>query len=147
MSVNSNTSSRSDTSNLSPEDHANFATLPTLLKQWRDIQESKQKLVNQKAELLHGIREQDTRGAAMEQMIMTIMKKHGIGALDLKSSNARVLYRTSSRKAPIAKKSMENLVAEHLKSEEAAKGLLTFLDGKRETKVKESLIYEKNETS
>ena len=81
----------------------------------------------------------------MEQMIMGTMKKHSISALDLKSSNARVLYKKASRKAPIAKKHMEKLVAEHLKSDDAAKKLLEFLEDKREMKVKESLIYEKKD--
>ena len=146
MSVTSNTSSvRTDAPQLTAEDHAEFATLPTLLRQWRTIQEDKRKLVEEKKRILEGVREKDRQCSVMETMIMGIMKKHGIGALDLKSSNARVLYKKSQRKAPIAKKSMETLVAEHLKSEEVAKGLLEFLDSKRETKVKETLIYEKNE--
>jgi hypothetical protein len=41
---------------------------------------------------------------------------------------------------------MEKLVGEHLKSLDAAKKLLEFLDEKRETKVKESLVYEKKDT-
>lgn len=146
MSVSSaGSSTRTDSQPLTAEDQAEFATLPTLLRQWRDIQEGKRKLVQQKAEILQHIREQDRKCEVMESMIMTIMKKHGIGALDLKSSNARVLYKKSQRKAPIAKKSMETLIAEHLKSGDAAKSLLEFLDMKRETKVKETLIYEKNE--
>jgi hypothetical protein len=73
------------------------------------------------------------------------MKKHSIGALDLKSSGARVLYKKRSTKTPINKKDMEKHLTEHLKSEEAAKKLLEFLGTKRETKVKEALIYEKTE--
>ena len=81
----------------------------------------------------------------METMIMGTMKKHSIGALDLKSSNARVLSKKSSRKTAIAKKELAKLMAEHLKSETAAKELQAFIDSKRTTTVKESLIYEKNE--
>jgi len=36
------------------------------------------------------------------------------------------------------------LMAEHMKSETAAKELLAFLDAKKTTKVKEALVYEKN---
>ena len=36
-------------------------------------------------------------------------------------------------------------MGEHLKSVDAAKKLLEFLEEKRETKVKESLVYEKKE--
>ena len=77
-------------------------------------------------------------------MIMGTMKKHSLGAIDLKSSGARVVYKRRSTKAPISKKDMEKHLTEHLKSQEAAKTLLDFLATKRETKVKEALIYEKN---
>ena len=95
--------------------------------------------------LLERISEQDKQCAVMEQMIMGTMKKHSIGALDLKSSGARVLYKKRSLKAPINKKDMEKHLTEHLKSEDAAKKLIEFLATKRETKVKEALIYEKTD--
>ena len=90
------------------------------------------------------ISELDMRCSAMASIMMGTMKKHSIAALDLKSSNARVVYKKSSRKAPLSKKDMAKLVAEHLKSETAAKDLLSFLDTKKPTKVKEALVYEKN---
>jgi hypothetical protein len=146
MSVRSTASSAHtvDTTQMSSDDHQEFQNLPTLLTQWKKIQEDKRKLNEQKKVILEQISEHDKRCAVMEQMIMGTMKKHSIAALDLKSSNARVLYKKSSRKAPIGKKDLGKLVAEHLKSEEAAKGLLEFLETKKETKVKEGLVYEKN---
>jgi hypothetical protein len=39
---------------------------------------------------------------------------------------------------------MVKLAAEHLKSEEMAKGLLDFLESKKSVKTKEALVYEKN---
>ncbi len=146
MSVHSSASSqRTDVPQLSPEDQAELATLPTLLKQWRMIQEEKQKLINDKKRILQGIREADKRGEVMEKMILPIMDKLNIGALDMKQSNARAIRKRSQRKAPIPKKELPALMAQHLKSDETAKSLMEFLDAKRETKVKESLVYEKNE--
>jgi hypothetical protein len=130
---------------MTPEEHQEFQNLPLLLTQWKKIQEEKRKLVDEKKRLLEQISEHDKRCAVMEQMIMGTMKKHSIGALDLKSSGARVLYKKRSTKAPISKKDMEKHLTEHLKSEDAAKKLLEFLGTKRETKVKEALIYEKTE--
>jgi hypothetical protein len=130
---------------MTPEEHQEFQNLPLLLTQWTTIQEEKRKLVDEKKRLLEQISEHDKRCAVMEQMIMGTMKKHSIGALDLKSSGARVLYKKRSTKAPISKKDMEKHLTEHLKSEDAAKKLLEFLGTKRETKVKEALIYEKTE--
>jgi hypothetical protein len=130
---------------MTPEEHQEFQNLPLLLTQWKKIQEEKRKLVDEKKRLLEQISEHDKRCAVMEQMIMGTMKKHSIGALDLKSSGARVLYKKRSTKAPISKKDMEKHLTEHLKSEDAAKKLIEFLGTKRETKVKEALIYEKTE--
>ena len=128
------------------DDAQEFQNLPRLLTEWKKIQEEKRKLVDDKRIILERISVHDKRCEVMEQMIMGTMKKHSIAALDLKSSNARVLYKKASRKAPISKKNMEKLVGEHLKSLDAAKKLLEFLDEKRETKIKESLVYEKKET-
>ena len=145
----SQTSSTSNTSqhDLTNEDQQEFQNLPNLLTQWKRIQEEKRTLVEQMRVLKEQVSGHNKQCAVMEQMIMGTMKKHSIAALDLKSSNARVLYKKSSRKAPIGKKDLGKLVAEHLKSEEAAKGLLEFLETKKETKVKEGLVYEKNATT
>jgi hypothetical protein len=130
---------------MTPEEQQEFQNLPGLLTQWKRIQEEKHKLLEQKRVLLEQISEQNKRSTVMEGLIMGTMKKHSIGALDLKSSNARVLYKKSVRKAPIAKKELVTLMAEHLKSEKAAKELQDFLEAKRVTKTKEALVYEKNE--
>lgn len=129
------------------DDAQEFQNLPRLLTEWKKIQEEKRKLIDDKRIILERISEHDKRCEVMEQMIMGTMKKHSIAALDLKSSNARVLYKKALRKAPISKKNMEKLVGEHLKSLDAAKKLLEFLDEKRETKIKESLVYEKKDTT
>ena len=146
MSVRSRASSVNtiDTTNMTADDTQEFQNLPNLLTQWKKIQEEKRKLIDQKRVILEQISEHDKRCSVMEQMIMGTMKKHSIAALDLKSSNARVLYKKSTRKTPIGKKDLKKLVAEHLKSDDVAKGLLEFLETKKETKVKEGLVYEKN---
>ena len=129
---------------MTAEEHQEFQNLPMLLTQWKRIQEEKQKLLEQKRVILEQVSELDKRSSAMAGIMMGTMKKHSIAALDLKSSNARVVYKKSSRKAPLPKKEMTKLMAEHMKSENAAKELLAFLDTKKTTKVKEALVYEKN---
>ena len=142
----SQTSSSSNASEiLTPEDQQEFQNLPNLLTQWKRVQEEKRKLVDQMRVLKEQISGHNKQCVVMEQMIMGTMKKHSIGALDLKSSNARVLYKKKSTKAPISKKDMEKHLTEHLKSQEAAKTLIDFLAAKRETRVKEALVYEKND--
>lgn len=129
---------------MTPEEQQEFQNLPALLTAWKRVQEEKRKLLEQKRVILEQISEQNAKCAAMEGTIMGTMKKHSIAALDLKSSNARVLYKKSVRKAPINKKEMIKHLAEHLKSETAAKELQTFLESKKVLKTKEALIYEKN---
>ena len=139
------TSSESTEIQMTVEEQQEFQNLPALLTQWKRIQEEKHNLIEQKRVLLERISEHDKRCLVMEAMIMGTMKKHSIAALDLKSSNARVLYKKSTRKSAIGKKHLLGFMAEHLKSESAAKELQSFLDTKRPTKTKEALIYEKNE--
>jgi len=128
------------------EDQVDFKSLPTLLTEWKKIQEDKQKLVNEKKTLNERIREQDKRAEAMQKMILSIMKKNSIGALDLKSSNARALYKKRVIKSPLGQKELKKYFNEHFKEDpEKGKKLLEFLDTKRDTTVKESLVYEKNQ--
>jgi len=145
MSITSSGSSNSVEMALNPEDQQEFQNLPTLLTQWKKIQEEKNKLQQQKKLIAQQIREHNTRCEAMEKMIMGTMKKHSIGALDLKSSNARALYKKRAVRAPMGKKDLQKCLTEHLKSEDAAKKLIQFLKEKREVTVKEALVYEKND--
>ena len=78
------------------EEHQEFQNLPMLLTQWKRIQEEKQKLLEQKRVILEQVSELDKRSSAMAGIMMGTMKKHSIAALDLKSSNARVLYKKST---------------------------------------------------
>jgi hypothetical protein len=131
---------------MTAEEHQEFQNLPALLTQWKRSQEERHRLLEQKRVILEQISELDRRGSVMSTMIMGTMKKHSIAALDLKSSNARAVYKKTQRAAPLKKKEFEKLVAEHLKSADEAKKLQEFLNTKRQTKVKETLIYEKNVT-
>jgi hypothetical protein len=128
------------------DDQVEFKSLPTLLTEWKKIQEDKQKLIEEKKRVNERIREQDKRAEAMQKMILSIMKKNSIGALDLKSSNARALYKKRVIKSPLGQKELKKYFNEHFKDDpEKGKDLLKFLDTKRDTTVKESLVYEKNQ--
>jgi len=144
MSQTSSTSNTSQQEPLTADDQQEFQNLPALLTQWKRVQEEKRTLIEQMRVLKEQISGHNKQCAVMEQMIMGTMKKHSIGALDLKSSNARVLFKRKTTKAPISKKDMEKHLTEHLKSQDAAKTLMDFLATKRETRVKEALVYEKN---
>ena len=62
-----------------------------------------------------------------EDIILRIMKEHNIGALDLKNSGGRVLYKKQKRQLGLGQKNMVKLMAEHLKSEEKASELMKYI--------------------
>ena len=132
----------SDDTQLDPTD---FRNLPNLLTEWKKLQEDKQKLLDEKKQINDRIREHDKRAEAMQKMILPIMKKNSIGALDLKSSNARALFKKRIIKSPLGIKEMKVYFKEHFKTADEADKLLAFLDTKRDTIIRESLVYEKNE--
>ena len=114
-----------------------IAQLSMMIKTWREIQKETEELNNQ-------IKEKKKRAKVMEEMILRIMKKNNIGALDLQNSGGRLLYRRQTTKAGLGQKDMARLLAEHLKSEQAANTALQYIAEHRGSKVKESLLYEKD---
>jgi hypothetical protein len=113
------------------------AQLSMMIKTWREIQKETEELNAQ-------IKEKKKRSKVMEEMILRVMKKNNIGALDLASSGGRILYRRQTTKAGLGQKDMARLLAEHLKSEQAASTALQYIAEHRGSKVKESLLYEKD---
>jgi hypothetical protein len=117
-----------------PQD-GDTASLPTAIQEWRRVQDE---IAGYKQQ----IKERTRRAKALELFIMTIMKRYNIGALDLKASNGRVLYKRSKRTAGLNPKTLKDLAADFLKSPERADELLKFINENRETKVSEKLAYE-----
>jgi hypothetical protein len=113
-----------------------LAQLSIMIRTWREIQREADELNSQ-------IKEKKKRSKVMEEMILRVMKKHNIGALDLQSSGGRILYRRQTSKAGLSQKEMARLLAEHMKSEQAANTALQYISEHRGSKVKESLLYEK----
>lgn len=114
-----------------------LAQLSMVIRTWRELHKETTDL---KAE----VREKTKRLKALEEMILRTMKKNNIGALDLKSSGGRLLYRRATAKASLGQKDMMRLLAEHMKSEQAASDALKFISEHRGTKTRESLLYEKD---
>lgn len=109
--------------------------LSSIIKEWKETNEQI-KVLNEQ------VREKRKRLKVQEEMILRIMKKHNIGALDLKGSGGRILYRRSSSKAGLNEKLLFGLLSQHLKSEGAAAEAIKFITEHRESKTKETLTYE-----
>jgi len=121
----------------SPPDPNELAQLKQMIISWRELQKETDELNTQ-------LKEKKKRTKVMEEVILRIMKKDNIGALDLQSSGGRLLYRRQTTKAGLGQKDMARLLADHLKSEQAASTALQYIAEHRGTKVKESLLYEKD---
>jgi hypothetical protein len=132
--------SKNETVPLSPEEQVKaqqeLSQLSNIIKEWKETNEQVKTLNEQ-------IREKRKRLKVQEEMILRIMKKHNIGALDLKGSGGRILYRRSTSKGGMNEKLLFGLLSQHLKSETAAADAIKFITENREAKTKESLLYEK----
>lgn len=111
--------------------------LRQIIVTWREIE-------NEVSTLSAQIREKNKRKKALEEMILRIMKKYNIGALDLKGSGGRLLHRKHMTKATLNPKVLTGLLAGHLKSETAAAEAIKYIVENREARPRESLLYEKN---
>lgn len=112
-------------------------TLRQIIVTWRELE-------REVSELSAAAREKKKRQKALEEMILRIMKKYTIGALDLKGSGGRLLYRRQSTKTGLNPKLLTGLLAEHLKSETAAADAIKYINDHRGSKIRESLLYEKD---
>ena len=112
-----------------------LANLSQIIKTWRELNKESTVLKEQ-------VREKTKRMKALEEMILRIMKKHNLGALDLKESGGRILYRRTSSKSGLTPKNLQTLLSTHLKSEQAASDALKFINEHREATVRESILYE-----
>lgn len=91
------------------------------------------------------VKEESKRQKTLESLIVNMMKNHAIGALDLKASGGRILYKKQKRTNAVPKKDMLPLLAEHLGDEKKAREALEFLEKHKTSEWKEGLRYEKLE--
>jgi hypothetical protein len=115
-----------------------MATLTHSIIEWRRLKEEAEEFRQQ-------LKERSKKMKALEEVILRVMKNHNIGALDLKSSGGRVLFKKSKRQAGLGQKNLVKLMSEGLNSEEKANELMKYIQEHREVLTKESIAYEKSE--
>jgi hypothetical protein len=135
--VNVSTSTDQPTVPQAPPDPQEIQQLSQMIKSWKELHGEVSTLKEQ-------VREKNKRLKVMEEMILRIMKKNNIGALDLNNSGGRLLYRRSNAKAGLSPKTLLSLLTDHLKSEQKAAEAIKFITDNREARVRESLLYEKD---
>lgn len=127
-----------DVSALTKPEENELATLTHSIIEWRRLKE-------QNDTYRQVMRESGKKMRALEEIILRVMKSHNIGALDLKNSGGRVLYKKQKRQAGLGQKNMEKLMTDFLKSEDKAKEMMTYIQEHREVVIKESIAYEKTQ--
>jgi hypothetical protein len=125
-------------SSLSTPQENEMSTLTHSIIAWRDLKEKAE-------QMRQDLRETTKKMKALEDVILRVMKNHNIGALDLKSSGGRVLFKKQKRQAALGQKNMAKLMSDHLQSEEKAQELIKYLQEHREVVTKESIHYEKTD--
>jgi uncharacterized protein YeeX (DUF496 family) len=121
-----------DTKSLSLE----ISNLGTIVQEWRRLHEEISDTNQQ-------IREKKKRVKILEEIVLKTMKVNNIGTLDLKNSGGRILYNKKNAKEGLNAKTIQKLLAEHMKSEEKAAEALKYINEHRESKTRENLLYEK----
>ena len=113
-------------------------TLTTAIVEWRRLKEESDTYRQQ-------LKERSKKMKVLEEVILRVMKSNNIGALDLKSSGGRVLYKKQKRQAGLGQKNMAKLMAAHLQSEEKATELMKYIQDNRPVITTEKIAYEKPE--
>jgi hypothetical protein len=120
-----------------PHDN-DMVTLTHSIVEWRRLKEENDTFRQQ-------LKERSKKMKVLEEVILRVMKSNNIGALDLKSSGGRVLYKKQKRQAGLGQKNMMTLMAAGLQSEAKATELMKYIQDHREVVTKESIAYEKSE--
>jgi hypothetical protein len=120
-----------------PHDN-DMVTLTHSIVEWRRLKEESDTFRQQ-------LKERSKKMKVLEEVILRVMKSNNIGALDLKSSGGRVLYKKQKRQAGLGQKNMMTLMAAGLQSEAKATELMKYIQDHREVVTKESIAYEKSE--
>jgi hypothetical protein len=115
-----------------------MSTLTHSIIEWRRLKESCE-------EAKEVLKEKGKKMKVLEEVILRIMKNNNIGALDLKNSGGRVLYKKKKQQAGLGQKNMVKLMSEHLQSQEKANDLMKYIQEHREVIIKESIAYEKTQ--
>jgi hypothetical protein len=120
-----------------PHDN-DMVTLTHSIVEWRRLKEESDTFRQQ-------LKERSKKMNVLEEVILRVMKSNNIGALDLKSSGGRVLYKKQKRQAGLGQKNMMTLMAAALQSETKATEVMKYIQEHREVVTKESIAYEKSE--
>jgi hypothetical protein len=85
------------------------------------------------------VRERKKKLKALEDVIVRVMKTNNIGALDMRSSGGRVLFKKTNRKEGLGGKNLQKHLTGYFKSEQRANEVIQYINENRSSTVHESL--------
>ena len=124
------------TRGLVQEPNVDLQNLKEVIRSWRELN-------GEISDLNERLREKKKRLKALDEVILRTMKTNTIGALDLTGSGGRIIYKQQTKKGSLNLKTIGDLLAVHLKSQEEAEKALKFMLEHRGGKLRESIQYEK----
>lgn len=120
---------------LVPTTDNDLSNLSNIIVEWRRIRD-------EGAEFRQRARECNKRMKVLEEVILRVMKGNNIGALDLKNSGGRILYKKTKYHESLCPKNIQKYMAECLNSNDEAVKIMNFINNKRETSIRDKLAYE-----
>lgn len=127
------------TKHIEPVDQASMESIQNLsnvISEWK-------KMADEVHTLREQVKEKKKRMKVMEEIILRTMKSHNIGALDLKNSGGRILYKKQKHQTGMGSKNLQKCLTDCLGEQDTSK-VLKYIQEHRQTTVKDLLQYEKN---
>lgn len=114
-----------------PQD-GDISSLTHAIVEWR-------RLTEELKDYKERVRERTKKLKALEEVIVRVMKTNNIGALDMRSSGGRVLFKKTKRQEGLGGKNLQKHLTGYFKSEERANEVIQYINENRASTIHESL--------
>ncbi len=118
--------------NMSAPQEGDISSLTHAIVAWRELMAKIKKDTD-------SIRESRKKLKALEEIIVRVMKTNNIGALDMRNSGGRVLFKKTNRKEGLGGKNLQKHLTGYFKSEQRANEVIQYINEHRSSTVRESL--------
>ena len=118
--------------NMSAPQEGDISSLTHAIVEWR-------RLTEEVADYNQRVRERRKKLKALEEVIVRVMKTNNIGALDMRSSGGRVMFKKTKRQESLGGKNLQKHLTGYFKSEQRANEVIDYINQNRSSTVHESL--------
>ena len=118
--------------NMSAPQEGDISSLTHAIVEWR-------RLTEEVADYNQRVRERRKKLKALEEVIVRVMKTNNIGALDMRSSGGRVMFKKTKRQESLGGKNLQKHLTGYFKSEQRANEVIQYINENRSSTVHESL--------